>query len=199
MRGLGAMVAMELVREGATRIAPDADLTRALVQAAAKRGLILLSCGVYSNVIRFLAPLTIRDALSPRGSEMPRGGARGSRGREASAARGQALPAFESVGVWKYSLSPASSSISRLSSAMRAFGGADRHAVLAARIAAGLARVQPVLDRAGEQAVGDVPQVGILVLVGELVAEVDGAREGGIEGVWWILACGVPSNRRPSF
>src|SRR5262245_9831920 len=36
-------------------------------------------------------------------------------------------------------------------------GGADGHAVLATRIAAGLARVQPVLDRPGQQAVGDVP------------------------------------------
>lgn len=58
VRGLGAMVAMELVREGRADV-PDADLTRALVQAAGRRGLILLSCGIYSNVIRFLAPLTI--------------------------------------------------------------------------------------------------------------------------------------------
>jgi 4-aminobutyrate aminotransferase/(S)-3-amino-2-methylpropionate transaminase len=61
VRGLGAMVAMELVREGRAD-APDAELTRALVQAAGRRGLILLSCGIYSNVIRFLAPLTIPDS-----------------------------------------------------------------------------------------------------------------------------------------
>ncbi len=61
VRGLGAMVAMELVRDGRAD-APDADLTRALVQAAGRRGLVLLSCGIYSNVIRFLAPLTIPDA-----------------------------------------------------------------------------------------------------------------------------------------
>ena len=35
---------------------------KALVQAAGRRGLVLLSCGVYSNVIRFLMPLTIPDA-----------------------------------------------------------------------------------------------------------------------------------------
>jgi 4-aminobutyrate aminotransferase/(S)-3-amino-2-methylpropionate transaminase len=61
VRGLGAMVAMELVRAGSAD-APDAELTRALVQAAGRRGLILLSCGIYSNVIRFLAPLTIGES-----------------------------------------------------------------------------------------------------------------------------------------
>jgi len=38
-----------------------------LVQAAARKGLILLSCGIYGNVIRFLAPLTISDALLKEG------------------------------------------------------------------------------------------------------------------------------------
>ena len=57
MRGLGAMVAMELVEQGdAGRPAPD--LTRALVQRCAEDGLIILPCGVYGNVIRFLVPLT---------------------------------------------------------------------------------------------------------------------------------------------
>jgi 4-aminobutyrate aminotransferase len=46
---------------------PDPELTRALVQAAGRRGLIILSCGIYSNVIRFLAPLTISDALLKEG------------------------------------------------------------------------------------------------------------------------------------
>ena len=61
VRGLGAMVAMELVRERRAD-QPDAELARALVQAAARRGLVLLPCGIYSNVIRFLMPLTISDA-----------------------------------------------------------------------------------------------------------------------------------------
>ena len=61
VRGLGAMVAMELVHDRRAD-APDAELTRALVQAAGRRGLVLLSCGVYGNVIRFLAPLTMPDA-----------------------------------------------------------------------------------------------------------------------------------------
>jgi 4-aminobutyrate aminotransferase / (S)-3-amino-2-methylpropionate transaminase / 5-aminovalerate transaminase len=66
VRGLGAMVAIELVKNGSAE-QPDADLTRALVQAAARHGLIMLSCGVYGNVIRFLAPLTISDALLGEG------------------------------------------------------------------------------------------------------------------------------------
>jgi 4-aminobutyrate aminotransferase/(S)-3-amino-2-methylpropionate transaminase len=66
VRSLGAMVAMELVRNGRAD-APDAELTKALVQAAGRHGLVILSCGVYSNVVRFLAPLTITDALLKEG------------------------------------------------------------------------------------------------------------------------------------
>ena len=66
VRGPGAMVAMELVQKRDPH-QPDAELTKALVQAAAKRGLVILSCGVYANVIRFLAPLTISDALLAEG------------------------------------------------------------------------------------------------------------------------------------
>ena len=66
VRALGAMVAIELVKN-CSADQPDADLAKALVQAAARRGLILLSCGVYGNVIRFLAPLTISDALLKEG------------------------------------------------------------------------------------------------------------------------------------
>ena len=66
VRALGAMVALELVKNGRAD-APDAELTRALVQAAGRQGLIILSCGVYSNVIRFLAPLTIPEALLKEG------------------------------------------------------------------------------------------------------------------------------------
>ena len=58
VRGRGAMVAMELVRDGDVN-QPDADLTRALSARAAELGLILISCGVRANVIRILAPLTI--------------------------------------------------------------------------------------------------------------------------------------------
>ena len=58
IRNRGAMIAMELVREG-NASQPDAALTKALVAAAADKGLILLSCGTHGNVIRFLPPLTI--------------------------------------------------------------------------------------------------------------------------------------------
>ncbi len=58
VRGLGMMVAMELVKNRRAD-QPDADLAKSVVQAAGRRGLLLLSCGVYGNVIRLLAPLTI--------------------------------------------------------------------------------------------------------------------------------------------
>ena len=60
VRGLGAMVACEFV--DATG-APDADTTKRVQMAALKRGLLLLTCGVYGNVIRFLFPLTIQDEV----------------------------------------------------------------------------------------------------------------------------------------
>jgi 4-aminobutyrate aminotransferase len=43
--------------------APDADLTKKVQQAALQKGLLLLTCGVYGNVIRFLFPLTIEDSV----------------------------------------------------------------------------------------------------------------------------------------
>ncbi len=66
IRNLGAMVAIELVKN-CDPAQPDAELTKRLVQAAGRNGLLLLSCGVYGNVIRFLAPLTIPDALLKEG------------------------------------------------------------------------------------------------------------------------------------
>ncbi len=63
IRHLGAMAAMELVTDRKTR-APDAELTKAVVQKAATKGLILLSCGIRGNVVRFLPPLTASDELA---------------------------------------------------------------------------------------------------------------------------------------
>jgi 4-aminobutyrate aminotransferase len=57
VRGLGAMIAIELVTDRASR-APDAALTNAVVAEAEARGLILLSCGTRANVVRLLPPLT---------------------------------------------------------------------------------------------------------------------------------------------
>ena len=66
VRSLGMMVAIELVKNRRAD-APDAELTRAVVQSAGRRGLILLSCGLYSNVIRILAPLTIPEVQLEEG------------------------------------------------------------------------------------------------------------------------------------
>lgn len=65
VRGLGAMVACELFEPGTHT--PDAELTRRVVAEAARRGLVLLSCGSYGNVIRILVPLTAEDALLDEG------------------------------------------------------------------------------------------------------------------------------------
>ncbi|MGN5159885.1 4-aminobutyrate--2-oxoglutarate transaminase [Aeromonas dhakensis] len=66
IRGPGAMVAMELVKQRDAN-QPDADLTKWLVAEAGKRGLVLLACGVRANVIRFLAPLTASPAIIEEG------------------------------------------------------------------------------------------------------------------------------------
>ncbi len=60
IRGPGFMVAMEFANPGTHE--PDAGFTGRVRTEALKRGLILLTCGVYGNVIRFLAPITIPDA-----------------------------------------------------------------------------------------------------------------------------------------
>ena len=62
VRGLGAMIAFELVTDRKT-CEPDAALTKAIVAQAEERGLIILPCGTRSNVIRLLPPLTTSGAL----------------------------------------------------------------------------------------------------------------------------------------
>jgi 4-aminobutyrate aminotransferase / (S)-3-amino-2-methylpropionate transaminase / 5-aminovalerate transaminase len=61
VRGLGAMLAIELVRDRETK-EPDADSATAVVEAAAQRGVLLLKSGIYGNCIRVLTPLVITDA-----------------------------------------------------------------------------------------------------------------------------------------
>jgi 4-aminobutyrate aminotransferase/(S)-3-amino-2-methylpropionate transaminase len=61
VRGLGAMLAIELVTDRGTK-APAPELASAVVEAAAERGLLLLKSGIYSNCIRVLVPLVITDA-----------------------------------------------------------------------------------------------------------------------------------------
>ena len=66
VRGLGAMVAMELVTDRGSK-SPDKALTSRLLTAALERGLILLSAGTYGNTVRVLAPLTAEDEVIEEG------------------------------------------------------------------------------------------------------------------------------------
>ncbi|WP_026576839.1 4-aminobutyrate--2-oxoglutarate transaminase [Bacillus sp. UNC438CL73TsuS30] len=60
VRGLGAMCAMEIVKDKQLKT-PDKETVGKIVKAAGERGLLLLSAGIFSNVIRILMPLTITD------------------------------------------------------------------------------------------------------------------------------------------
>ena len=64
VRGLGAMVAVEFARADGT---PDADFAKRVQARARDAGLLLLTCGVHGNVIRFLFPLTIEDPVLDEG------------------------------------------------------------------------------------------------------------------------------------
>lgn len=68
VRGRGAMIAVELVKSGTNE--PDAELTKALCAGAHAAGVIVLSCGTYGNVLRFLPPLTISDELLEEGLDV---------------------------------------------------------------------------------------------------------------------------------
>jgi 4-aminobutyrate aminotransferase / (S)-3-amino-2-methylpropionate transaminase / 5-aminovalerate transaminase len=61
VRGLGAMLAIEFVRDRDSK-EPNPELATAVVEAAAERGLLLLKSGIYSNCIRVLCPLVLTDA-----------------------------------------------------------------------------------------------------------------------------------------
>jgi 4-aminobutyrate aminotransferase/(S)-3-amino-2-methylpropionate transaminase len=68
VRGRGAMLAVELVTPGTTD--PDADLTKKVAAAAHQHGLVVLTCGTYGNVLRFLPPLSIPDHLLQEGLDI---------------------------------------------------------------------------------------------------------------------------------
>ena len=68
VRGRGAMVAVELVRAGTTE--PHADLTTSVAAAAHQQGLVVLTCGTYGNVLRFLPPLSMPDHLLAEGLDV---------------------------------------------------------------------------------------------------------------------------------
>ena len=65
VRGRGAMLAIEIVKPGTNE--PDPVLTKAIAAEAFKRGVILLTCGSYGNIIRLLPPLVISDELLDEG------------------------------------------------------------------------------------------------------------------------------------
>jgi 4-aminobutyrate aminotransferase len=69
VRGLGPMLAIELVEDRDTKT-PAAGLTSATLTAARERGLILLSCGLYSNVVRILVPIVVSDEDLERGLDI---------------------------------------------------------------------------------------------------------------------------------
>jgi len=68
VRGRGAMIAMELVRPGTTE--PDPALAGRVAAACHAAGVIVLTCGTWGNVIRFLPPLTIPDHLLAEGLDI---------------------------------------------------------------------------------------------------------------------------------
>jgi 4-aminobutyrate aminotransferase/(S)-3-amino-2-methylpropionate transaminase len=68
VRGRGAMLAVELVRPGS--IEPDPARTAAVARACHDAGLLVLTCGTYGNVLRFLPPLVIPDDRLARGLEI---------------------------------------------------------------------------------------------------------------------------------
>ncbi|MGD8333014.1 MAG: 4-aminobutyrate--2-oxoglutarate transaminase [Desulfobacterales bacterium] len=69
VRGIGPMMAMELVTDR-TKKTPAGEAAKALVKYCFDRGLILLACGAYGNVIRLLMPIVISDEQLDRGLEI---------------------------------------------------------------------------------------------------------------------------------
>jgi 4-aminobutyrate aminotransferase/(S)-3-amino-2-methylpropionate transaminase len=69
VRGLGAMLAIELVHDPVTK-APAPELAAAVIDQALRRGLILLKAGIHGNCIRVLCPLTISDGELAEGLDV---------------------------------------------------------------------------------------------------------------------------------
>ena len=72
VRGLGAMTAVEFSHDGDPK-KPAGDIAAALKAEAAKRGLLLLNCGSYGNVLRLMLPLTIPEKVLDEGLEILEG------------------------------------------------------------------------------------------------------------------------------
>jgi 4-aminobutyrate aminotransferase / (S)-3-amino-2-methylpropionate transaminase / 5-aminovalerate transaminase len=69
VRGLGAMLAIELVEDPQTK-EPAPELAATIIEEALQRGLVLLKAGIHANCIRVLCPLTIADAELDEGFEV---------------------------------------------------------------------------------------------------------------------------------
>lgn len=69
VRGRGAMIAIELVKDRATK-EPNPEATAALAKACHQEGLLVLTCGTYGNVLRFLPPLVIGEDLLNEGLDI---------------------------------------------------------------------------------------------------------------------------------
>lgn len=68
VRGRGAMIAVELVKSGTAD--PDPELTKTLAAKAHSQGVLVLTCGTFGNILRFLPPLTISDELLTEGLDV---------------------------------------------------------------------------------------------------------------------------------
>ena len=68
VRGRGAMIAIELVHRDTTD--PDPGFTATVATAARRQGIIVLTCGTFGNVLRFLPPLAISDELLNEGLDV---------------------------------------------------------------------------------------------------------------------------------
>ena len=69
VRGIGAMLAFELVKDGDYK-KPNAELTTKIINTCAQRGLVVISAGVHGNVIRILSPLVIEEELLNKGLDI---------------------------------------------------------------------------------------------------------------------------------
>ena len=78
IRGPGFMNAVEFNVAGTEK--PNPEFTNRVREEALKRGLILLTCGVHGNVVRFLAPLTIQDEVFAEGLDILEASVKAARG-----------------------------------------------------------------------------------------------------------------------
>jgi 4-aminobutyrate aminotransferase len=66
VRGLGLMIGVEVTRDGE----PDTALAKAVVKASGEAGLLLLTCGTYDNVIRWIPPLVVTESEIAEGLQI---------------------------------------------------------------------------------------------------------------------------------